>query len=75
MSGAGPNPADVVKCSACGADIVFVRTKSGKRMPVNVMPTDKRFRGPNAGELDYVHGEHQSHFATCVEADRFRRDR
>ena len=73
MTGAGPNPRDVVPCRACGADIVFVKTKNGKQMPVNVMPTEKPFRGPNAGELMFVYGEHQSHFQTCPEAPRFRK--
>jgi hypothetical protein len=80
MSGAGPGPKDLATCRACGEAIVFLQTlnaKTGKRgrMPVNVLPTDKKFRGPNAGEIDYLHGIHQSHFATCPEAGRFRSDR
>lgn len=71
-NGAGPLPADIRRCQSCSAEIVFVRTRNGKRMPVNVLPTDPKFRGPNAGELDYVHGEHQSHFATCDDPQRFR---
>lgn len=73
MNGAGPLTEDIVHCRACGAEIVFVRTKAGKRMPVNVVPTDKKHRAPNAGELEFVYGEHQSHFMTCPQADAFRR--
>jgi hypothetical protein len=49
-----------------------MKTKSGRNMPVNVMPTMKPFRGPNAGETSFQYGVHQSHFATCPEAERFR---
>lgn len=69
---AGPNPADIVGCRSCGADLVFLRTKKGKQMPVNVMPTEPGFRGPDAGETEFVYGEHQSHFQTCDNAARFR---
>ncbi len=41
-------------------------------MPVNVVPTDPKFRGPSAGELKFKYGEHESHFATCPEASVFR---
>ena len=51
----------------------FNKTTGKKsQMPVNVVPTDKRFRGPYSGELAYVPGEHQSHFGTCTEPERFR---
>lgn len=72
MNGAGPHPRDVVKCRACSVDVVFLRTKAGRRMPVNVMPTDAKFRGPNAGETDYQYNVHQSHFQTCPDSPAFR---
>ena len=72
MNPGGPRPQDIAHCRACGADMVYLRTKNGARMPVNVMPTDASFRGPNAGELVYIHREYQSHFITCPEAGRFR---
>ena len=72
MSGAGPLPKDVVPCRACGADMVFLRTKKGTQMPVNVIPTQSKYRGPNAGEASFVYGQHQPHWATCPEADSFR---
>lgn len=53
--------------------MVFLKTKKGKWIPVNVIPTDSEFRGPNAGEIKYKHGEHQPHFVTCPCAGEFRR--
>lgn len=64
-------------CSGCGAAIVWVVTRAGKRMPVDAKP-EKRV------VLDDVHatGEppqaqvvdtYVSHFATCPKAQRFRK--
>ena len=64
---AGPYPKDVKQCRACEADIVFLKTRKGKWMPVNVVPTEREFRGPNAGELKFRYGEHQPHFVTCTD--------
>ena len=74
MSQAGPYPKDVRQCDGCGADMVFLKTKKGKWMPVNVVPTESHFRGPNAGEDKYKHNEHQPHFLTCTDPPQ-RRDR
>ncbi len=70
---AGPYNKDVKPCSACEADMVFLRTKKRKWIPVNVIPTESKFRGPNAGETKFVYGEHQPHFQTCPCAGEFRR--
>ena len=70
---AGPYPKDVSQCRGCEADIVWMKTKRGKSMPINVIPTESQFRGPNAGELKFVFGEHQSHFQTCPCAGEFRK--
>lgn len=53
---AGPYPKDVTQCRACEADIVFVRTKKRKWMPVNVIPTESEFRGPRAGAYMEMYG-------------------
>lgn len=76
-AGAGPLPRDVSRCRAgdCGADIVWLKTKAGRPMPVNVVPTNKLYRGPNAGETEFVYGEHESHFSTCPAATSFRKQR
>lgn len=71
--GAGPQPNHISKCRSCGTDIVFLRTRGGSLMPVNVVPTNPSFRGPNAAEDGYIYDEHQSHFETCDDAARFRR--
>ena len=70
---AGPYPKDVKQCKGCDADIVFMKTKRGKYIPVNVVPTDSKKRGPNAGETKFSYDEHESHFATCPDAPVFRR--
>lgn len=77
LSPAGPLAKDIVPCRKCGEPMVFLqsfnqRTKKRGRMPVNVRPTSPKFRPPNAGEIDYVIGEHQSHYITCEAAEYFR---
>ena len=69
---AGPYPKDVKQCRACEADIVWMKTKKGKWMCVNVVPTKAEFRGPSAGENKYKYGEHEPHWATCPCAGEFR---
>lgn len=70
----GPFPKDITICRGedCGAEIVFLKTKRGKNIPVNVIPTEWEFRGPNAGEIEYLSGEHQPHHATCPNVGDFR---
>jgi hypothetical protein len=46
-------------CSGCGEEIEFWATPKGKRMPMNSMPNST---SPAV-----------SHFATCKDADSFRR--
>ena len=69
---AGPYPKDVKPCRGCDADIVWMKTKKSKWMCVNVVPTKSEFRGPRAGEMKYVHGEHEPHWATCKDPKQFR---
>lgn len=59
-----------VRCRSCDAEIVWFRTKSGKRMPVDessTQPTDRE------DQLDF--SRHVSHFATCPAAAEHRRPR
>ena len=74
------------KCRACGARILWLKTTKGKNMPVDpgvirfhaaggpetfVTVNGKVERGARSttgAELGYI-----SHFATCPEADRFRK--
>jgi len=58
----------VQRCRACRAAIVYLKTKTGKSMPVNaetVMAVDTVFD----------HTRHTSHFATCPKADEFRKSK
>lgn len=57
---------DVVSCKSCGADIVFLRTVNGKNMPVNADTVEP-------GDVDYEHGRHVAHWATCPQASQHRR--
>lgn len=53
-------------CRGCGADIVWLKTAEGKSMPVNAETVE-------AGDQQFEHGRHISHFATCPEAGMFRK--
>jgi len=57
-----------VPCSSCQQPVVWFRTKSGKRMPVDAKtckPTDAEH------QLDLK--RHTSHFATCPQANDWRK--
>jgi hypothetical protein len=56
-------------CKSCGAPIVFIQTKGQKWEPCNVQRT---VIITPVGET--VSG-HISHFATCPNADEFRREK
>jgi hypothetical protein len=56
----------VVACRACGAPIVFLKTRKVRQIPCDegtVLPED----------VYYDADRHVSHFATCPEAKHFRR--
>jgi len=55
-----------VLCTSCGAQMIFLVTNTGHRMPVDaatVSPEDTQFD----------HKRHKSHFATCTNPDRHRK--
>ena len=64
------------KCRSCGAEVVWVKTRSGRSMPLDAV-------NPNAGNVRIVDnvahvgadgsGHYVSHFSTCPEADQWRR--
>ena len=76
-------------CRACGAEIMFLKTVKGKTIPVNPEPVT--FAEGEGGKEKFVllTGEvvngrtdpggayegYVSHFATCPEADTFRKRR
>jgi hypothetical protein len=51
-----PPSAPKKACRSCGADVVWITTTLGRKMPVD----------PGTGE---------SHFATCPQADKWRKER
>jgi hypothetical protein len=53
-------------CRSCGAEIVWLRTASGRNMPINAETFEP-------GDEQFDAKRHQSHFATCPEADQHRR--
>jgi hypothetical protein len=59
-----------VPCGSCRMPIVWFRTKSGKKMPVDAtstLPTDAEH------QLDLK--RHKPHWATCPNADQHRKPR
>lgn len=58
----------ITRCRACRKQIIFLKTASGKAMPVDADTVE-----PEDGEFE--HGRHESHFATCPQAGSFRRGR
>ncbi len=66
------------KCRECDAEISFVRTRRDKQMPVNaesLTEEDVEVLSRVGGVVDYRHDDHESHFATCSDPDRFRKPR
>ena len=69
-------------CRSCGAAIYWTHTDRGKRIPLDVAPKKngniiiRDGRAHYVGIFDQV-GEHEatfvSHFATCRDADQWRR--
>lgn len=63
----------ISRCRSCDASIVWMITNTGSRMPVDADSVDE-------SELEWFSGfpvfdpqEHQSHFATCPNANQHRR--
>ena len=66
------------KCRSCDTEIAFVETRSGSQMPVDADSLDDEdieILGRVGERLQYEHGRHVSHFATCPDAYKFRRKR
>lgn len=70
----------MAKCRSCGAEILWIKTAAGKDMPLSVASKQKRYvsqigEAMNYGSAD-VWGQvdtYLSHFADCVDADKFRK--
>lgn len=55
----------VSNCRSCDAQIVWMKTESGRNMPVDVDSVSE-------GDEVFDPSEHVSHFSTCPDADKFR---
>ena len=68
----------VKKCRSCGADVLWVVTETGKKMPldakaITVFVPDPAQRRARDGDLCAVSRKaYVSHFATCPDADEWR---
>ena len=59
-------------CKGCQEIIKFVEMESGMRMPVNSKPVSIVVVDDQTGKGEIVRG-FMSHFATCPNADKFRK--
>jgi len=57
-----------VPCRSCEQYIVFLPTASGKTMPVDAESVTE-------GDEEFNPKVHVSHFSTCPEADKFRKQK
>lgn len=55
-----------IPCLECGAEIVFLRTPKGKRMPVNAETVKDEL------EIYSQASGHVNHWSTCTKPDQFR---
>lgn len=61
-------------CAACERDIIWAWTEQGKRMPVDPKPTMRGTLEQSRGKMQFVMVPiYESHFATCPQAEEFRR--
>lgn len=58
----------ITRCRSCNKQIVFLKTRNGKNMPVDADSVE-----PEDDELDL--SRHVSHFRTCPNADKHRKPR
>ena len=66
----------MAKCRSCGADIIFLTTDQGKYIPVDIDPAWRSSNydlGPRYGARFEPEKGHVSHFATCKDAEKWRR--
>ena len=58
------------ECRSCHAPIIFVETKTGKKMPLDAKPFSAVQVKEGVGEVIQVY---MPHWATCSKADQHRR--
>lgn len=54
------------KCRSCDAEIMWVKTKTGKNMPINYDPE-------LVNEKEFDADRMESHFSTCPDANQFKK--
>jgi len=63
----------MANCRSCGAEIIWgIHPVSGKRIPLNAKP-EKRFIQEDHQQVFSLVDTYQTHFATCPDADKFRK--
>lgn len=67
------------RCRSSGAEVLWVETASGKLMPLDAKPERRFVLGEKAGHGDGTRvarmtETYTSHFATCGQADSWRRN-
>jgi len=58
----------ITRCRSCNARIVFLKTASGKNMPVDADTVE-------ATDTEFDSTRHKSHFAECPAANQHRKPR
>lgn len=62
----------MTKCKKCGKEILFLKTKTGKLMPVDYESLKEYEKGLPESYLK-IQKHHISHFSTCPYAKDFRK--
>lgn len=65
-------------CTSCGAAIIWARTRTGKRMPLDAAPSPGTALLSSEGNVRIVpegEGTHVVHWATCPNASKHRKDK
>lgn len=59
---------NVTNCRSCNERMVWLVTSKGKKMPVDAETVE-------AGDEEFDPKRHTSHFATCPDAEKFRKEK
>ena len=72
-----PAGCKISNCSSCHAPVIWIKTTSGKNMPLDAKPIKGSGFGISNGTASkaYPGPNYESHFATCPNADAHRKPR
>jgi hypothetical protein len=62
-------------CRSCGAKVDWYETTGGRKVPINANEVPVRSQTMEDGRVSITFLGEQSHFATCPQANQWRRDR